>query len=223
MFMGGLIMTSNFDDGDSVGRGRNRRCKSGLDSDAATRRDRMREPVKIRFRLLGPRLTGRFTAYVGRRGPRPLSISSQKGRALLAYLAMQPEHFARREDLANLFWGDRVDEYARHNLRQCLAILRGELASIGPDFLILRRDAVALRGQSLAVDALEFVALAQSGELSQLDRALELYRGEFLAGNALDLEPFSRWMMAERSRLHAIAAGLFEQCAKHSDALGNGD
>src|SRR6266478_5005926 len=114
MFMGGLIMTSNFDDGDSVGRGRNRPCKSGLDSDAATRRDRMREPVKIRFRLLGPRLTGRFTAYVGRRRPRPLSISSQKGRALLAYLAMQPEHFARREDLANLFWGDRVDEYARH-------------------------------------------------------------------------------------------------------------
>jgi hypothetical protein len=31
MFMGGLIMTSNFDDGDRGGRGRNRRCKSGLD------------------------------------------------------------------------------------------------------------------------------------------------------------------------------------------------
>src|SRR5207302_1623940 len=41
--------------------GRNR-CKSGLDSGAATTRDRMFERVKIRFRLLGPRLTGRFVA-----------------------------------------------------------------------------------------------------------------------------------------------------------------
>jgi DNA-binding SARP family transcriptional activator len=214
---------TNFDHGGHAGRALNCRCRKGLDSDAATRRDRMCERVKIRFRLLGPRLTGRFAVSMGKRAASPFKISPQKGRTLLAYLAMQPEHFARREDLANLLWGDRVDKYARHNLRQCLAILRDELASIAPDFLILRRDAVALRGQSLAVDALEFVALAQSGELSQLDRALELYRGEFLAGNALDVEPFSRWVMAERSRLHAIGVGLFEQCAKQSDALGNGD
>ncbi len=77
----------------------------------------MRERVKIRFRLLGPRLTDRFVVSVARRAPRPFKISPQKGRALLAYLAMQPEHFARREDLANLLWGDQVDEYARHNLR----------------------------------------------------------------------------------------------------------
>src|SRR5437870_5317315 len=71
---------------------RNLHVERRLDSDAATRRDRMRERVKIRLRLLGPRLTGRFVACVGRRAPRPLGISSQKGRALLAYLAMQPEH-----------------------------------------------------------------------------------------------------------------------------------
>src|SRR6266446_5534003 len=39
----------------------------------------------------------------------------------------------------------------------------------------------------------------------------------------LDVEPFSRWVMAERRRLQAIAAGVFEQFAKQSDALGNGD
>jgi DNA-binding SARP family transcriptional activator len=182
----------------------------------------MRERVKIRFRLLGPRLTGRFTASVGRRAPRPLAISSQKGRALLGYLAMQPEHWARREELANLLWGDRVDEYARHNLRQCLAILREELGAVAPDLLVLQRDALGLRKQSLAVDALEFVAVSGAAGPSQLDRAVKLYRGEFLAGNAIDVEPFQRWVMVERSRLHAIAAGLFERCARQSDARGDG-
>jgi DNA-binding SARP family transcriptional activator len=80
-----------------------------------------------------------------------------------------------------------------------------------------------LRKQSLAVDALELVELAHSPRLSQLDRALDLYRGEFLAGDALDVEPFSRWLTAERRRLQATAAGLFEQFARQSDALGNGD
>ena len=88
--------------------------ESTLEMHATARRDRVRERVKIRFRLLGPRLTDRFVVCVGRRAARPFKISPQKGRALLAYLAMQPEHFARREDLANLLWGDQVDEYARH-------------------------------------------------------------------------------------------------------------
>ena len=197
--------------------------ESTLEMLATTRRDRARERVKIRFRLLGPCLTGRFAVSVSKRAANPFKISPQKGRALLAYLAMQPEHFARREDLANLLWGDRVDEYARHNLRQCLVFLRGELASLAPDFLIVRRDAVALCGRSLSVDALEFAALARSAELSQLDRALKLYRGEFLAGSALDVEPFSDWVMTERHRLHTTAVSLFEQFAKQSDALGNGD
>jgi DNA-binding SARP family transcriptional activator len=201
---------------------RNLHVERSLASGAATGRHHMRERVKIRFRLLGPRLTGRFIACVGRHPPRPIAISSQKGRALLGYLAMQPEHCARREELANLLWGDRVDEYARHNLRQCLAILREEVAAVAPDLLVAQRDTLALRKQLLVVDALEFVAVSSAAGPSQLDRALRLYWGEFLAGNAIDVEPFQRWVMAERSRLHAIAAGLFERCARQSDARGDG-
>ena len=39
-----------------------------------------------------------------------ISVSSKKGCALLAYLAMQPEYRASRERLAALLWGDRSDE-----------------------------------------------------------------------------------------------------------------
>jgi DNA-binding SARP family transcriptional activator len=134
---------------------------------------------------------------------------------------MQPEHCARREELANLLWGDQVDEYARHNLRQCLTILREQLAAVAPDLLVAQRDTLALRKQSLQVDALEFVAVSGAAGPSQLDRAHELYRGEFLAGNAIDVEPFQRWVMVERSRLRAIATGLFERCARQADTRGD--
>jgi DNA-binding SARP family transcriptional activator len=68
-------------------------------------------PIRILLRVLG-----RFAVMVEGDPPSELRISSRKGQALLAYLAMHPDHSASREHLAALFWGDRRDEQARHNL-----------------------------------------------------------------------------------------------------------
>src|SRR5579872_4385512 len=70
-------------------------------------------------------LFGRFTLTVG---GQPLKIVSKKGKALLAYLALQPDHAASREKLATLLWGERPDRQARLSLRQCIMALRSSLA-----------------------------------------------------------------------------------------------
>jgi formylglycine-generating enzyme required for sulfatase activity/DNA-binding SARP family transcriptional activator len=170
---------------------------------------------------IGLHLLGRFAVFPARAPDQPLSISSRKGRALLAYVSMQPEPTLTREQLATLLWGDRFDPQARQSLRQCLLALRKQLESVAPGLLFLDGDLVGLKAPLFSTDAHEFAALAD--EAANLERALVLYRGEFLAGFSLDVEPFDEWVRGERARLAAIAARLLELQAQQSDECGHGE
>src|SRR5712671_4290718 len=74
------------------------------------------------------RLLGRFVVAAAKEPAVPVRISSKKGCALLALLAMQPENIATREHLSTMLWGDQFDKNARQNLRQCIASLRAARA-----------------------------------------------------------------------------------------------
>ena len=164
---------------------------------------------------------GRFAATAQGAPPRIVQISAPKRRAFLAYLAMQPSGMETRERLASLLWGDSVDRQARQSLRQCIALLRKEL---GPDAdaLIIERDAIGLDASCVTVDAREFLALANSSAADDLERALALYRGEFLDGLDVDAEPFVDWIRVERTRLSGAAARVLEVCAQRRDRAGQG-
>src|SRR5262245_32967975 len=82
----------------------------------------MKAPARISLRLLG-----RFALARDGEPTAPIELTSRKAMALVAYLAMQPEQSAGREELATLLWGNSADEQARHSLRQALASLRREL------------------------------------------------------------------------------------------------
>jgi TolB-like protein len=166
-------------------------------------------------------LLGGFDLAIGGDPQRPIPLSSKKAHAVLAYTAMHPKHCVDRDRLASLLWGDRSDELAYQSLRQCLHLLRTELAPLSPDLLVLDGRQVRLRTQFLAVDALDFVALSQSNDIRQLERAARLYQGEFLANLHLEVETFADWVQAERGRLEAVAAGVFETCIERYDGLGN--
>jgi DNA-binding SARP family transcriptional activator len=176
----------------------------------------------LRCRLFGPSLNGRFTVAEGEADPRTVVISARKGQAVLSYLAMQPEYSATRGQLATLLWGDRTDELARQNLRQCLATLRRELATAAPDVFIVERDAVRLRERCVIVDAVEFAALGDAYELPRLERAVALYHGEFLAGTGVEADTFVDWVAGERGRLQAVAARILERYVEKTNALGDG-
>jgi DNA-binding SARP family transcriptional activator/TolB-like protein len=177
----------------------------------------MQDRMRLELNLLGG-----FDAHFQNSDARPLRLNSRKGRALLAYLAMQPGCRASREQLANLLWGDRTDAVARHSLRQCLLLLRRSLGAANVDVLNIVGADVDLDARAISVDVLEFQALAESKDAEALTRAAALYRGEFLASLVVNVETFDEWLSGERARLESVAVGVFERLAKLQSDAGNG-
>jgi TolB-like protein/DNA-binding SARP family transcriptional activator len=135
---------------------------------------------------------------------RDVSPAGKKQRALIACLALSPGTAWSRERLTALLWGDRDEEQARGSLRQSLV----ELRRIGISPLQATRETVALEAGTVAVDAVEFMRLAEAGELQQ---AAELYRGELLDGVSLPDAGFANWLLLERTRLHDLAIAVLSR------------
>ena len=167
------------------------------------------------------RLLGRLAASLDSDPPRILQISAPRRRARLAYLAMQPSMTETRERLADLLWGNRYDKQARQSLRQALVQLRRELEPFAAEALVIERDTVALNADLVSVDAREFLSLAGADEAAS-ERALVLYRGEFLDGIEIEAEAFGDWVRGERIRIRAAAVRVLETYALRQDRLGRG-
>ena len=147
----------------------------------------------------------------------------KKAQGLIAYLALRPDDRHPRDHLATLLWGNTATEQARQSLRQCLVALRN---AFEPNDLIAADAASVMlkRGTGLSVDVAEFDTLRGSSTLEDLEQACALYRGEFLLGLQIPVEPFNEWVSLERQRLSATRAELLLRCAKarasNGDMLG---
>lgn len=136
---------------------------------------------------------------------------TMKTRALLAYLAAQPDQEHSRVKLATLLWGELPDIAAKTNLRIELSNLKNLLSS--HPALEIARDFARFRSGLATVDILafrtgvrSFLALpveTQESELPRLVAAIDLYQGEFLAGFQLnDAIDFEDWQLILREQLH---------------------
>lgn len=150
----------------------------------------------------------------------PIAFSTRKVGALLAVLALSPRQSASREHLASLLWGNGSDQQARQSLRQALVLLRKDVRP----YEIVDADAYAvrLRPGAVWVDALELEALADCTDFGDLQRAMELFRGEFLAGLSIKEELFENWQQQQRRRFEAIGSDAIERFAGCADRLGRG-
>ncbi len=160
--------------------------------------------ARVELKLLGP-FEGRFP------DGRQAKLETRKSEALLAYLARHCGESHSREQLAAMFWGDRDDAAARHNLRKALASLRRSFAP--HEFLLADRDSLALDPAAVKVDVTLFEELAAAQDTEQLHAASELYRGPFLEGLVSDEQPFDEWLSRERQTLHDRALRLLLQLA----------
>jgi DNA-binding SARP family transcriptional activator len=151
--------------------------------------------------MLRIRLIGEMALEVdGTDAPPP---TSRRARSLLAWLALHPGPHARGE-VAACFWPDVLDSSARTSLRSALLALRSELQPAGARHLSASRDAIGLPSDGENwVDAVEFAALVERGELEQ---AVALGDGELLPG--LDDDWVYRARDAHRDRLIAAFEGL---------------
>ncbi|MCF6281281.1 MAG: AAA family ATPase [Candidatus Polarisedimenticolaceae bacterium] len=131
---------------------------------------------------------------------KPLSNMAKKAKALLVYLALNPEKNFSRERLASLLWEDSSESQARHSLRQTLAALRKLLPE--QQFpLITDSASITFKSGVIEVDATEFERLISAGDQASLEAAVARYKGDFLEGFSTNASTFEDWMMGERSRL----------------------
>ena len=143
-------------------------------------------------------------------------IETDKGRALLAYLALEHGRPHRRESLAGMFWPESRPARARQNLSQALYNLR-QVLHLAQDSIILQMNMqeVTFHPDGLVVDALEFdqlMAICRQHRhvrievcpvcLPVLSRATGLYRGDFLSGLTLPgCESFESWQLGQAQDL----------------------
>nr|WP_281287655.1 BTAD domain-containing putative transcriptional regulator [Amycolatopsis rhizosphaerae] len=166
------------------------------------------------------------------RDGRPLDLGPVRQQALLAALLLHPGVTVSKRELLDGIWefdapaGNVVPVYV-YRLRQCLRTAGGEPALITRD-----RGGYRFAGDGVEVDAVrleEFAAQARAAEregdlaaaVEARSRALELFRGEPLAGLPGPFAASQRARLAER-RMSLWLEKLDGQLrlGRHSDAVG---
>ena len=157
-----------------------------------------------------------------------VTFRSRKHLALLAYLAVEQRHSHSRDTLPGLLWSEAPEDAARSNLRVALADLRRLLGEGDSPFLLASRHSVQFSPASshtLDVEGFstllaECAAHAHDAPAScdsciaRLVRAVELYRGDFLAGFALpNNTTFEEWALVLREHLHQQALDALDTLA----------
>lgn len=149
-------------------------------------------------------------------------LRSAKAYALLYYLAVTRQAQPRTV-LAGLFWGDVAEYYARRNLNRTLS----DLTKFVGDHLVVERQSLAFaRGQPywLDVEVLEETAavLPTAQNVTMLASAVDLYRGDFLAGFYVqDAPEFEQWVLNERTRLRASVLQLHHALSQLHAEVGD--
>ncbi|MBF2051105.1 MAG: AfsR/SARP family transcriptional regulator [Leptolyngbya sp. IPPAS B-1204] len=150
----------------------------------------------------------------------------EKVRALLAYLATEPNYPHHRERLAALLWAEQGESKARSNLRKALSTLRHMLedrAAPSPLFLTTRNTIQFNPVGDYSLDVTIFTRLIDrylhhsqpASELCPtsvfgLERAVALYRGPFLEQIHLpSSEAFETWMLLKHQRLHELVSNAY--------------
>jgi len=130
-------------------------------------------------------------------------LAQPKITALLAFLALSPAQRPQRRDrIVAMLWPELDQTHARTALRKALHMLR---SALGADALRNRGDEeVGLAVPPLWCDVIELAAAADNGRMMQ---AVQLYRGDLLAGFHLaECAEFERWLDAERGAARERAA-----------------
>jgi len=137
---------------------------------------------------------------------------------LLSFLASaRPHGFHRRDTLLGLLWAEVDQQRGRRALRQSLYYLR---QSLGDGVVLGRGDEeVALDEERFWCDVGGF---ERALEEDQPEEALELYRGELLAGLYVSGAPeYERWLAERREDLRRQACTAAWQLAERTGSEGN--
>ena len=177
------------------------------------------ETSPIAERQLHARLFGTFR--LSGPGGDEISISSKRGRALLAMLCLEPDTAFDRDRLCELLWRGRFRAQARASLRQTLLGLKKQLAPIDPDFFEVSRDTVAVRKSAVHSDlaALE-AALAGVPDPAASELLVEIGGRTLLAQFDFG-EALNQWLEIRRAQVGQRLQSAVEKALRHWQQCGN--
>ena len=163
----------------------------------------------LRLALLGP-------AVVERDG-QPVTFDTRKALALLALLAVNPGEQSRPR-LALTLWPDSDDVKARAALRRTISVTAAAMAGA----VVVTRHAVRLDPRLIQVDIHDFERLIASPDRVDLERAVRLYRDDFLTGFGLrDSAEFDDWQAETAERFRRLLGTALETLVRLRAAGGD--
>ena len=170
--------------------------------------------MKLTAAGLSISLLGPFLAELD--GKPVQGFRTAKVRALLAYLAVESHRSWPRLILADLLWPDLPEKDAQSNLRNAISNLRSVIGDRwrNPPFLLVSQDTLQfIQSPATWLDIATFTDLVSTGggmspggsheeTIERLERAITLYRGEFLEGFSIDSAPFEQWVTQKSAQIH---------------------
>lgn len=142
--------------------------------------------------------------------------------ALVAYLVVTGLPHTR-DVLADLLWTDLANQQARNNLRYLLP----ELRKMFGEYLTITTKSISFNRQqpyTLDSEILRTIVAAPPETISsqRLQAAVDLYRGEFLAGFSIRHAPvFEEWVVMQRASTRQLAVQGLYLLAERYLAAGN--
>jgi DNA-binding SARP family transcriptional activator/Tfp pilus assembly protein PilF len=164
------------------------------------------------------KLLGRFDLQAG--ADRSVKLPAGKVCALFAALTLAPKYRLPREFLLTLLWSDYPEQRARGSLRFALTALRKALAHSDSLSLHTSKDAVWLEVSNFHVDAIEFEELAKTSSAADLQKAIDLYCGDFLEEFNIRCEQFEEWVRDHRTRLRDLFESALAKLLTLAQASG---
>jgi DNA-binding SARP family transcriptional activator len=152
----------------------------------------------------------------------PVDLDTRKAIALVAYLAIEGQTF-RRDSLAGLLWPEHGGDQARGALRRTLSTLKKGMGGEGVE---ADRATVGLTSDAVWTDATEFRRLIEQSQvpfaegdpdacLALLERAIQLYRGDFMAGFSLrDSVDFEDWQYFQSESHRRLMTSALERAVE---------
>jgi diguanylate cyclase (GGDEF)-like protein len=167
------------------------------------------------------------------------AFRTKKERAILAYLANEPNRPFRREFIAELFWPNRPEGYARTNLRQALLGIRRAL-SVDEGLLSCLHitDAVVqFNKHDTWLDTVEFMQLNRAVMVhhhpnpyacescaQKLSQMIDLYRGPFLEDLILsDSHGYQEWNILHSEQYFRLMLNTLHTLSNYFQGSGDYD
>lgn len=155
----------------------------------------------------------------------PVRFETRKAMALLSYLALSDGPISR-DALIGLLWPDFDQAHAQGDLRRALSSLR---KALGEEVIESTRQIIALNKGLVTIDVQQFrndikhaQMLSEEARLSQLEEAVSLWRGEFMADFIVrDSGDFEDWQLRTAEHLRRELSTALYEIVHGYEAKGN--